>query len=131
MFEDNSWKVLQELEKALNKGFFAVGEEWLKNATITMSNMGIVDTGRARASLSFLTPAKNGGNAQVGASGANDRLSGTAPKNSIIVGGNVSYLNYIVSGTSRMAARDFFTPSLMTYANEYKQLFEMCLKGEL
>lgn len=134
MFEDSSQKVLEALEKATQRGLFAVGEEWLKNASIIYTNMRIgtkVGTGRLRASLSFLTPEKSDGNTPVASSKAGDQLVGTAPKSSVIVGSNVEYAGWVISGTSRMPARDFFTPSLMTYRKEYEELFKLMLSGEL
>ena len=99
--ENNSQLVISELEKATERALYAIGVKAVEGSVDAISGRydidPAVDTGRLRASISFVTASGEKGdsgamsppNAQAG-----DKLSGKADKNSVIVGSNVEYAEY-------------------------------------
>lgn len=129
--EDNSSKIFNELNNKIEKGLMEVGKAWLARCTIQITNLKVVDTGRLRASLSFITPKDKGGNIPVANSKPEDQLSGHSEKNSITVGSNVPYARINETGGARRPARPFLTNSIMQAGNLFQEVFDKVLKGEL
>lgn len=129
--EDNSSKVFNNLKDRIEHGLMEVGKAWLAKCTIQVTNMKVVDTGRLRASLSFITPTGKGGNIPVGNSKPEDQLFGNSKKNSITVGSNVPYAKINETGGSKRPARPFLTNSIMQSSELFQKIFEMALKGEI
>jgi len=57
---DNSSLIKEELKKRKEKITYAIGLKWQKIATELVTVKRIVDTGRLRGSLTFITSAKAG-----------------------------------------------------------------------
>lgn len=149
--EDNSKKVLQEFEKQKDRALYLMGTDALGGkdgrggaiGAIT-GNLGIdkaVDTGRLRASLSFITEHGNMTetpsnmsafvNKEVPESKPDDKLSGTAEQSTVIVGSNVEYAEYVHNGTSKMEARPFLREGIDNATLDMKRRVEKIFKGEL
>ena len=110
--EDNSKLVLEAEEKAIENALYAMGIKAVEGSVYAISGkLGIeraVKTGRLRASISFITPAgdmtvvpngeKRFENKEVENSEDGDKLSGTAEKNSVVVGSNVEYAEKVHNG---------------------------------
>ena len=98
--ENNSQLALGELEKATERVLYAIGVKAVEGSVDAISGKydidPAVDTGRLRASISFITPTQKGGSGQPKPANAQagDKLSGKADKNSVIVGSNVEYAEY-------------------------------------
>lgn len=98
--ENNSKLVLEELEKATERALYAIGVKAVEGSVDAISGRydidPAVDTGRLRASISFITPTQKGDSGQPKPANAQpgDELTGTAEQNSVVVGSNVSYAEY-------------------------------------
>lgn len=129
-FEDNSNKFNVELNHKRMKITYAVGLKWLEICTKIITNNGIVDTGRLRASLSFITPYKSSGEnpfcPQVKDSKPTDRIRGkSGGDGEIIVGSNVKYASK-QELTNKKGS--FLKPSITEHKEDYKKITEMILK---
>lgn len=106
-FEDNSLEVLKELNATSEQLLYLIGTECVAGAVDSISNENLaVDTGRLRASISFVTASEASG---AGAGGspenpvtAQDLASayGNAPEDTVIIGTNVNYASYVHNGTA-------------------------------
>lgn len=134
---DMSKMVKEEAEKATLKILRLWGSKAVENSVDAISgNAGIdsaVDTGRLRASLSYILPDGTGGdsgmltlNQQLG-----DKLSGKADENSVIVGTNVEYAIYVHEGTEKMPARPFLRLAIDNMKDDAKEMAERVLKGDI
>lgn len=121
-FEDNSKPIKSEYKAKKNKILYAMGLKWLEICTKIITVKGIVDTGRLRASLSFITPIENGGN---GAVEVGDDITGRSEEGSIIVGSNVRYASK-QELTNKKGS--FIKPSILDYKEEYKNIAKEILK---
>ncbi len=129
--ENNSVSVLSTLTEAKEKILYAIGLEWLKICTVLVTENKIVDTGRLRASLSFITQKNKGQNTSTTVTQVSDQLTGSAEKDELIVGTNVEYASYIENGTYKMSSRPFLNNSVMYYADDYKNLAEDILSADI
>ena len=128
-FKDNSAAVKAQMEKNIAKALVAIGLHWQQRATELATDNSVVDTGRFRASLSYITPDKESGlNKPVSESKLEDALSGTAPKDMVIVGSNVEYAPYLESGTARMSPRPTVGSAVLYYKDEYQEIAKETLK---
>lgn len=121
-YEDNSNQVKTDFKAKKVKITYAIGLKWLEICTKIITNKNIVDTGRLRASLSFITPTQSGDNNPFE---TEDSISGRADDDTIIVGSNVKYASK-QELTNKKGS--FIEPSLTGYANEYKKVTEQILK---
>lgn len=105
--EDNSLKVLDELNKATEKALYAIGllgvEGCVEKASEIDSETGrpTVDTGRYRAGFGFITPTQ-GKMSGTGASKKEpqDDISGQrSQKDTVIIANNVEYATYLEIGS--------------------------------
>lgn len=121
-FEDNSKFIKSEFEVKKNKILYAMGLKWLEICTKIITVNGIVDTGRLRASLSFITPIESGGN---GAIETGDDITGRSEEGSIIVGSNVKY-----AAKQELTNKkgSFIKPSILDYKEDYKEIAKTILK---
>lgn len=97
--ENNSQLVLGELEKATERALYAIGVKAVEGSVDAISGRysvdPAVDTGRLRASISWITKDEKGDSGQSSPnSKAGDKLTGSAEKNTVVVGSNVSYAEY-------------------------------------
>jgi len=124
---DNSAKVKSQMGKNIEKTLVEMGLHWQRRATELATENDVVDTGRYRASLSFITPNFKSGRNQFapdvkGKSPITDKLHGKAPDNTVIVGSNVEYAPYLEAGTSKMKARPVVGNAILYYKEEYEEI---------
>ena len=136
--QNNSQLVLEEFEKAVERALYAIGVKAVEGSVDAISGKydtaPAVDTGRLRASMSFVTA--NGEKGDSGAMSppnaqAGDRLSGKAPKNSVIAGSNVEYAEPVHNGTSKMAGRPFLREGIDKTKDQMREQAEKIFKGQL
>ena len=135
--ENNSQLVISELEKATERALYAIGVKAVEGSVNAISGRydikPAVDTGRLRASISFITPTEKGGSGQPKPANAQagDDLTGTAEQNTVVVGSNVEYAEYVHNGTSKMAARPFLREGIDKTKNQMQEQAEKIFKGQL
>ena len=125
--EDNS-KLVEEIAKQKKQQIlYAIGLKWQKICTNIITVNGIVDTGRLRGSLSFITvnkkssPISNTNNNKT-----KDFLDGSSGSdNDLIVGTNVEYAKKQELHNSKGA---FLRPSLIDYKEVYEEIAEQIWK---
>ena len=132
--EDNSKLVLEAEKKAIEDALYAIGIKAVEGSVDAISGKyGIpkaVDTGRLRASISFITPTDSGDSGEANThSKAGDQLTGTAEKNSVVVGSNVEYAEPVHNGTSRMGGRPFLRVGIEQTKGEMERQVKTILKG--
>ena len=138
--DDKIPEVLKALKERTEDCLYLMGTRAVEGAvrSITKGANQAVDTGRLRASISFVTPQKQSGQvtAQTPKAGQTiegnplkqgDLLDGKAPKDSVYVGTNVEYAQFVHNGTSRMAGRPFLTDGIQNN----KEYIEEGVKGVL
>lgn len=121
----------RNFEKAVEKALRLVGGQAERFAKETISDMGAVDTGFLRNSITW---ALDGGtaNSPVYYDDAMQKIGeyeGEAPSEgggnrSVYIGTNVYYAPYVEYGTSKMEARPFLSSSIQGHKNEYEDLFK-------
>ena len=136
--QNNSQLVLDALVEATERALYAIGVKAVEGSVDAISGKydidPAVDTGRLRASISFVTASGEKGdsgamsppNAQVG-----DRLSGKADKNSVIVGSNVEYAEKVHNGDSKMEGRPFLREGIDKTKDQMQEQVEKIFKGQL
>lgn len=129
-FEDNSDVFKADYKRKKMKMTWALGLKWQELATKIITANRIVDTGRLRASLSFVTPYKSSGENQFAPKPENakntDRLRGTSgEQNIVIVGSNVEYA---AKQELNNPKGSFVKPAIMNYRDAYKNLLEQIMK---
>lgn len=104
---DNTKIALKELKVKTEDAYKVIGNAIVNNAIDEVTYTNIVDTGRLRASLSYLTPEYTSGlnTTKVPNNESSDALSGNV--NKLYVGTNVEYASYVHDGTSKMIGRPF------------------------
>ena len=136
-FEDNSKLMLSELESATERALYAIGVKAVEGSVDAISGKysvdPAVDTGRLRASISFITPTEQGGSGQPKPPNAQarDELSGSSEKNTVVVGSNVEYAEYVHNGTSRMPGRPFLREGIDKTKGDMERQAEKIFKGQL
>lgn len=135
--ENNSQLALGELEKATERVLYAIGVKAVEGSVDAISGRydikPAVDTGRLRASISFITPTQKGGSGQPKPANAQagDDLTGTAEENSVVVGSNVEYAEKVHNGDSKMAARPFLREGIDKTKDQMQEQAEKIFKGQL
>lgn len=135
--ENNSQLALGELEKTTERVLYAIGVKAVEGSVDAISGRydidPAVDTGRLRASISFITPTDKGGSGQPKPANAQagDELTGTAEQNSVVVGSNVEYAEFVHNGTSKMAGRPFLREGIDKTKDEMQEQAEKIFKGQL
>lgn len=149
--KDFSKEIEKVLDKDIERCLYAMGVLAVEGAVTAISTgeTAAVDTGRLRASISFVTAGgqRSGANVQIPKAGqtteknplkSGDELSGKAPKaDSVIVGTNVEYAEYVHNGVHKrkkdgkgMAARPFLRVGIDNKREEMKEKVKGILKGE-
>ena len=105
VIESHLGEVINELNSRVPVILEALGIEAEGNAVTEITELGAVDTGRLRGSISH----------------AHDDTSA-------YIGTNVEYAPYVELGTRKMAARPFLKNAVANYTDEYKQIVEDGLK---
>lgn len=135
--ENNSQLVISELEKVTERALYAIGVKAVEGSVDAISGRydidPAVDTGRLRASISFITPTQKGDSGQPKPANAQagDELTGTAEQNTVVVGSNVSYSEFVHNGTSKMAGRPFLREGIDKTKDQMQEQAEKIFKGQL
>ena len=135
--ENNSQIALGELEKATERALYAIGVKAVEGSVDAISGKydidPAVDTGRLRASISFITPTQKGDSGQPKPANAQagDELTGTAEGNSVVVGSNVEYAEKVHNGDSKMAARPFLREGIDKTKDQMQEQVDKIFKGQL
>ena len=135
--ENNSQLVLEDLGEAMERALYAIGVKAVEGSVDAISGRydikPAVDTGRLRASISFITPTQKGDSGQPKPANAEagDELTGTAEQNTVVVGSNVEYAEYVHNGTSRMAGRPFLREGIDKTKDQMQEQAEKIFKGQL
>lgn len=147
--ESNSQLVLDELGEAVERALYAIGVKAVEGSVDAITGKkdipSAIDTGRLRASISFITPTYTSGQIteQTPKEGVSpedvaknllqqgDLLSGTAEKNTVVVGSNVEYAEYVHNGTSRMEGRPFLREGIDKTKDQMQEQAEKIFKGQL
>ena len=135
--KDNSQLVLDEAEKATERALYAIGVKAVEGSVDAISGRydikPAVDTGRLRASISFITPTQKGGSGQPKPKNAEagDDLTGTAEQNTVVVGSNVEYAEKVHNGDSKMAGRPFLREGIDKTKDKMREQVTKIFKGQL
>lgn len=144
-FDDNSRIFLDAEREAVDRALYAIGLKGVEGATDAISGAygvaAAIDTGRLKASISFITQIGDMNvvpegmvrceNKEVANSKPGDKISGTAEKNSVVIGSNVEYAEYVHDGTSRMDGRPFLREGIDRTKGDMERQVEKIFKGEL
>lgn len=133
----NSAAVEEELKKRKNMALFAIGSVVLENAVEAISGtydigMKAVDTGRLRASLSFVTPQGQGGANLIPSSKSEDGdwLDYKSEADTVVIGTNVRYAEFVHNGTIFMGARPFLLDGVNRSYERINELLPMIFGDE-
>lgn len=102
--EDNTDKVIEELELAMTRALEAIGIEAEGDA----ADLCPVDTGRLKNSITHTID-------------AGDKTA--------VIGTNVEYAEYVHNGTRRQTAQPFLTDAATHNVAKYRKIAEAALKG--
>lgn len=93
MFKSYKRDVEKAIEEGIRDGLNLVGLQLQAQASRNITNQGQVDTGRMRASITYVTEDVKGKIASdnKGITHNSDKASGKAPKKSLYIGSNVEY----------------------------------------
>ena len=133
--EKNADKIKTEFAKQTERVLYAVGTQAVSDVVSYMSKpdftgRDIVDTGRLRASISFLTPEIASGANGAEASKA-DTLQGAGEENAVLIGSNVEYADDVNNGAFKKPARKFMENSINPNKNKYQRTADKIFRGEL
>ena len=135
--ENNSQIVLEALGEAMERALYAIGVKAVEGSVDAISGRydikPAVDTGRLRASISFITPTQKGGSGQPKPKNAEagDDLTGTAEQNTVVVGSNVEYAEKVHNGDSKMAGRPFLREGIDKTKDKMQEQVTKIFKGQL
>lgn len=135
--ENNSEIILDALEDATERALYAIGIKAVEGSVDAISGRydikPAVDTGRLRASISFITPTQKGGSGQPKPANAQagDELTGTSEKNTVVVGSNVEYAEKVHNGDSKMAARPFLREGIDQTKDKMEEQVRKIFEGKL
>lgn len=127
--EDNSQKVLQELQNKMPEILNGMGNEMYKNIYDFMTEDAIVDTGRLRGSISYSTEF-NDYNNPIPANKPEDFIVNVRKKNNITIGSNVEYANFVETGTTKQRARNYLRTGIQRSLLQMQRVVEIILKEE-
>lgn len=128
-FEDNSQKVLAELENKIPEILGAIGNEGYKGVTNFIRENNIIDTRRLLGSISYSTPYEDYSNPEL-SNMAGDFITGNTEKDTTILGSNLYYAVFVNSGTSKQRARKFLETGIYRSTPQMKGAVEKILKGD-
>lgn len=141
--EDNSQKVLSELERDVEKALFAIGllgvEGCVEKASEIDSVTGrpTVDTGRYRAGFGFITPTQgkmSGTQASEKKASDNFAQQRSFQKNTVVIANNVEYAQYLEIGSGskegRKHARHIMKRGIESKIDKMKDFTKRILKDE-
>ena len=116
---------------AVEKALRLVGGQAERFAKETISDMGAVDTGFLRNSITYALDGEpaNTREYQDEAGNQTGEYGGEAPRDengarSVYVGTNVYYAPYVEYGTRKMDARPFLSSSIQGHKSDFEKLFK-------
>lgn len=125
-----------KFEQAVEKALRLVGGQAERAAKETISDMGAVDTGFLRNSITFCLAgqAPNTETYMDDAGSQTGEYGGQAPDDdgkcrTVYVGTNVYYASYVEYGTRKMTARPFLSTSIQANADSFKELFKQAFEA--
>lgn len=133
--ENNTMKVEAEFGKAMGRALYAIGVTAQGDIVKYMSKpdftgRDIVDTGRLRGSISFVTPEEESGVYDNNA-GSSDALSGKGLENTVILGTNVEYADEVNNGSKKQKGRKFMENGIEPNWGKYQDLAKDIFEGKL
>lgn len=130
-FHSNRHQIDIKFKTAAKKALRLVGGQAERYAKEAISDMGAIDTGFLRNSITFAlsgdfansTKYHDDDGKQTG------KYRGVAPQDaegemSVYIGTNVFYAPYVHEGTSKMQARPFLSSSILRNNHKYQELFK-------
>ena len=125
--ENNVKEVLKVEEEKKAKILYAIGLKWQSICSKIITQRKIVDTGRLRGSLTFITAREVGSPINtVTENKSSDFLKGSSgDEDTLIVGSNVEYARKQEFENKKGA---FLRPSILQYKNDYKDIAEQIWK---
>ena len=124
-FENNLPRFEESLKEKKKLITYAWGLKWMSLASQVITRNRIVDSGRLRASLSFITVDKSGDN---GAFKEEDKLSGSSGNDGdLIVGSNVKYAT---KQEFENPKGSFVRPAITDYKDSYEELAKSILNSD-
>ena len=133
--ENNTAKVLGEFGSAMSRALYAIGVSAQGDVVKYMSKpdftgRDIVDTGRLRGSISFVTPDAESGVYDNNAD-SSDALSGKGLENTVIIGTNVEYGDKVNNGTRGKQGRKFMENGIEPNWDKYQKIAKDIFEGKL
>lgn len=133
--ENNTMKVEAEFGKAMGRALYAIGVTAQGDIVKYMSKpdftgRDIVDTGRLRGSISFVTPEEESGVYDNNAD-SSDALSGKGLENTVILGTNVEYADEVNNGSKKQKGRKFMENGIEPNWGKYQDLAKDIFEGKL
>jgi len=127
-------EVQDELKRRISVISEAVGLQAEGYAIKEITDMGAVDTGRLRNSITFVTENAQGSpNTQSGAKAKTEDYAphGVPAMGEVYIGTNVEYAQYIELGARGRAPRPFLKNAILKseYKEKYSQIYTEGLKG--
>lgn len=125
--ENNVKEVLKVEEEKKAKILYAIGLKWQSICSKIITQRKIVDTGRLRGSLTFITAREVGSPINtVTENKSSDFLKGSSgDEDTLIVGSNVEYARKQEFENKKGA---FLRPSVLDYKQDYKDIAEQIWK---
>ena len=134
--DSNEPVIRAELDKDIERALYAIGVKAVEGAVRSISGQytpsnQAVDTGRLRASISFITAGgdSGAGAAQVPESKSGDRLNGKAEANTVVIGSNTSYAEFVHNGTHKMRSRPFLREGIDNTKGEMEEIVKDIFEG--
>lgn len=135
VFESHVNEVFEELNKRVPVILQGVGLEAEGNAVSEITAMGAVDTGRLRNSITYATATTQGAantqpvNKPDGVAKSSDYAThGTPEDDSVYIGTNVEYAQYIEKGQKGKPGRPFLQNAIANYQDDYISLIKKGLE---
>lgn len=137
--EDLSAEALKELDFKIAKALYVAGLDVVAETVDYMSKpdftgRDIVDTGKLRQSISFITSEdQSGANKSPSKAPATEQdiVTGRAEKNAMIWGSNVEYAEIVNNGTNKQEARKFLENGFYKSRDKMEQDIKKVLEGEI
>lgn len=138
--DDNTDGVKKVEKDAVKRSLFAMGTKAVEGSVDAINgiygmDLRAVDTGRLMSSISFITPEGKGkkpdNSPTSTASKPGDEISGNSDENSVIVGSNVEYAEYVHNGTVKMGSRPFIRTGIDKTRDDMKRQVDKIFRGEL
>ena len=138
---DRRKEIVNQKNNAIERALTAVGMQGEGYAKIKCP----VRTGLLRNSITFAVngstpnttsysankPATKGGEVKTGSYSGNFSNSKDSTNQSVYIGTNVKYAQYVEFGTSKRKAKPFLKPSASEHVDEYKKIFKTVLHDNI